>query len=114
MQTHFLSRNLKGAEKPDRDVQVMFAVKPGTKAVLFIHGFSGNAITTWSDFHELLPECGACASRDLYFYGYDGLRAEMTASASLFREFLKRMFENTSDFLEKNLPPLVERARSFQ
>jgi len=55
MQTHFTLRTLKGANKPDKDVQVLFAAMPNRKAVLFIHGFSGDAIKTWADFPELLP-----------------------------------------------------------
>src|SRR6185436_2453143 len=100
-QTHYVPRTLQGSDKPDRDVQVMFATNPGPKAILFIHGFSGKAIATWSDFHELLPDCSACADRDLYFYGYDGLRAGLIASASIFRGFLGRVFEDTGAFLAK-------------
>jgi len=104
---------LKGNNKPDKDVQVLFAVKPDRKAVLFIHGFSGDAIKTWSDFHELLPESPNSYGRDLFFYGYDGLRAEMNASASLFRDFLERMFNNTAQFVNDNLPLAAQRPAGF-
>jgi alpha-beta hydrolase superfamily lysophospholipase len=114
MQTHLALRTLKGTQKPDRDVQVLFAVQPNQKAVLFIHGFSGDAIKTWSDFHELLPNCVHCACRDLIFYGYDGLRAEMHASASIFRGFLNRFFETTKSFLEDNLPLSARRPDDFR
>ena len=114
MQTHLAPRALRGNEKPDKDVQVLFAVRPNRKAVLFIHGFSGDAISTWSDFHIMLPGCEICRGHDLFFYGYDGLRAEMTASASLFRDFLDRLFRRTSALVNDNLPEAAQRPVDFE
>jgi hypothetical protein len=37
MQTHLATRLLKGIEKTDKDVWVLFAALPTGKAVLFIH-----------------------------------------------------------------------------
>lgn len=113
MQTHLALRTLKGTQKPDKDVQVLFAAQPNRKALLFIHGFSGDAIKTWSDFHELLPGRPKCTYRDIIFYGYDGLRADMYASASIFRAFLDRLFGTTKLFLADNLPPSAQRADDF-
>ncbi len=114
MQTHLAMRTLKGNQKPDRDVQVLLAVHPNRKALLFIHGFNGNAIRTWSDFHELLPKCSTCSGHDVFFYGYDGLRAEMNASAAIFRVFLHRFFEETQSLLTNNLPESAQREDDFQ
>ncbi len=114
MQTHLTLRTLNGTQKPDKDVQVLFAVQPNRKALLFIHGLSGDAIKTWSDFHELLPERPKCTSHDIFFYGYDGLRADMYASASLFRDFLNRLLNSTKSFLADNLPPSARRADDFR
>ena len=114
MQTHLALRTLKGLEKPDKDVQVLFATQPDRKALLFIHGFSGNAIETWADFHELLPLCHKCCHRDLFFYGYDGLRADMNASAAIFCDFLDRFFSNTRQLLSDNLPTSGQRPSDFQ
>lgn len=96
MQTHLALRPLTGTQRPDKDVHVLFATKPNRKAIVFVHGFSGHAINTWSDFHVLLPECPKCGYYDMYFYGYDGLRAEMNASAAIFCTFLDRMFRETT------------------
>ena len=112
-QTHFTSRALKAARKPDKDVQVLYSVDPKRKAVLFIHGFSGDAVNTWSDFHLLMPQSDKCAGYDLFFYGYDGLRADMIASASLFRDFLDRLFANASQTANDNLPPAAQRKADF-
>ena len=112
MQTHFALRSL-SANGPDKDVQVLFSTRPNRKAVLFIHGFGGNPINTWSDFHELLPENPNCC-HDMFFYGYDGLRAEMNASAAMFCDFLERFFTATNALLvAANLPSEAQRPAHF-
>ncbi|HZO86029.1 MAG TPA: alpha/beta hydrolase [Verrucomicrobiae bacterium] len=113
MQTHLTLRTLAGDERPNKDVQALFSTQPDGKALLFIHGFTGSPINTWADFHELLLECPKCASRDVYFYGYDGLRAEMNSSAAIFREFLDRMLSHTDALLAANLPTAAQRAAGF-
>jgi pimeloyl-ACP methyl ester carboxylesterase len=114
MQTHLALRALLGAEKPDKAVQALFSIRPTGQAVLFIHGFSGDPIKTWSDFHVLLPAAQHCKGRDLFFYGYDGLRANMTSSAALLREFLDRLFEQPGKFVNSNLSSDAERSDNFQ
>jgi hypothetical protein len=113
MQTHLTLRPLKSFEEPDKFVHALFAVNPNRKAIVFIHGFSGDAIATWSDFHLLLPECVHCAGRDIYFYGYDGLWTDIYANAGLFRGFVGRLFTKTSRMVNDNLPPLSQRVIGF-
>ncbi|HXH73278.1 MAG TPA: hypothetical protein VNI58_10730, partial [Mariprofundaceae bacterium] len=86
-QTHLSIRSLIGDRRPDKDVQALFAVNPNRKAILFIHGYSGD-IGTWSDFNLLIPGNEYFSGYDVYFYLYDGIRAELYASAALFRDFL--------------------------
>jgi alpha-beta hydrolase superfamily lysophospholipase len=104
---------VKAVEKPDRDVFVFFARQPIRKAVLFIHGYGGEAIFTWSHFPELLPASKTCAGRDVFFYGYDGLRAELNASACLFRDFLDRLLTKPARIANDHLPPLFQRSSDF-
>jgi pimeloyl-ACP methyl ester carboxylesterase len=113
VQTHLALRVLQGADKPDRDVQALFAIRPQRKALLFIHGFSGDPIKTWSDFHVLLPAAERCEGYDLFFYGYDGLRAEMNASAGIFRGFLDRLFLHSATLVNSNLPAAAKREEDF-
>ncbi|HMP72082.1 MAG TPA: hypothetical protein PKE55_02355 [Kiritimatiellia bacterium] len=109
-QTHLLTREF----KEDSDVQVAFSVNPARKAILFIHGYSGDALKTWTDFPDLLRQNPKFAGHDLYFYGYDGLRAPIGASASIFRQFLEKLFGNTEGVLNANLPPTFQREAGFQ
>jgi pimeloyl-ACP methyl ester carboxylesterase len=113
MQTHYALRSLSRPVKPDRDVDVLFSIAPDGRALLFIHGFSGDAVKTWSEFDALLQTCPAFAARDIFFYGYDGLRAEMNASASIFRDFLDRMLVRGAALVSDSLPAGVERPYDF-
>jgi pimeloyl-ACP methyl ester carboxylesterase len=113
MQTHLKLRRLNRATKPDSDVQVLFAANPGRKAILFIHGFGGNPISTWARFHEILPSLNEMADTDLYFYGYDGLRADLVASAGIFRDFLGRLFGEAAALANESLPAGIRRPHDF-
>jgi len=113
MQLHRSSRPLSATKTPDKDVEVLFAFEPERKAVLFIHGFSGGGIVTWSKFNSLLPRHSKAANRDLYFYGYDGIRANLMGSADLFREFLGRLFAGEADFINVHLSGIDLRPSNF-
>jgi pimeloyl-ACP methyl ester carboxylesterase len=114
MQTHLTLRTLKSPKRPDKEVQALFAVHPSGRAVVFVHGFSGDPISTWSDFHLLLPAAQRCAGHDFFFYGYDGLWADMNASAALLRDFLDRLLGSTSALANANLPSDGQRPANFE
>ncbi len=44
---------------------------PATGAVLFVHGFSGKGVTTWSGFPEALQDDADLESYDYHFWQYD-------------------------------------------
>ena len=73
----------------------IWARTPIGKAVVFIHGYSGDAMATWSEFDKLIPETPEFAGWDFIFYGYDGLLGTTVPSAALFYEFLDRLFTQT-------------------
>ena len=112
MQTHLAIRTLSATRKPDKEVEVLFALNPNRKAILFIHGFSGCGLLSWSQFSTLLPPRPNGQQRDLFFYGYDGLRADLMASAALFRDFLKRFFTGAG-FVNPHLPEPMLRPSDF-
>lgn len=110
MQTHFPLRPIGGDVE---DTYSLFAINPTGKAILFIHGYSGDALTTWSQFDSLLPLEAKSAGHDLLFYGYDGLHSDMPASAGIFAQFLKYLAQDPSHLL-RALPPLVTRDPKFR
>jgi pimeloyl-ACP methyl ester carboxylesterase len=110
MESHFLERPF----KPEVKSRAILARNPSGKAILFVHGYGGNAITTWSKFDSLLPDAASCCGHDLIFYGYDGLRSDTIASASIFLEFLESLFSGAAALINSALPPSAQRSSDFQ
>lgn len=111
MQTHFALRKLRDTRSGD--VHALFAVRPQRKAILFVHGYSGAPIKTWSDFHELLPTSPKFVSHDLIFYGYDGLYGELNSSAAMFRQLLIKIFDEPASLLLSEIAPAAARPADF-
>lgn len=77
------------------------------RAIVFVHGFFGNARTTWRAFQRLADE--VCddwwAQSDLYFYCYDSW-SQSEFQAQDFREFLKDVLQGfRSQSYVDNPPP---------
>ena len=64
-------------------------------AIVFVHGFLGNAVDTWQHFPTLVDELSDgvnwWATCDLYFWNYPSAEQTINQSAFQFREFLKRI-----------------------
>lgn len=87
-------------------------VPDGTIAI-FIHGYCGDPIETWSQFHRLLPATQQAKGCDLLFYGYDGLRSDIIASAGLLESFLTDLLSNASVIRNASLPKSLEQPSTF-
>jgi pimeloyl-ACP methyl ester carboxylesterase len=67
-----------------------------TTAVVFVHGFGGHPVTTWTDFEHLIdmkvkkPEEWDVS--DLYFYGYNSKGRSIDDSADELADFVKAVF----------------------
>src|SRR5579885_3470217 len=77
------------------------ADRPASYALVFVHGFGGNANTTWSDVQQLVDTryfASAFESIDLFFLDYRSARDTIAVSAIRLREFLERVmtFESPS------------------
>jgi pimeloyl-ACP methyl ester carboxylesterase len=113
MITHRPPTYLDTAESPDKDVSVYFANEPTRKAVLFIHGYHGEHLTTWSYFPQLMTMRDLWSGTDLFYYGYDGIRDELNSSAAILREFLDRLFTQSAQMANRHLPTSLQRADDF-
>jgi hypothetical protein len=109
MQTHFPERSVHGY----KEVTVFVSAVPTRRALMFVHGYGGDPIETWSDFHTLLPACAECSGYDLFFYGYDALYAELIASVGLFRDFMNQVGDTPASLLSPVLDPAVQRPMDF-
>jgi pimeloyl-ACP methyl ester carboxylesterase len=65
-----------------------FATSNAKTLVVFVHGFGGNPLGTWSGMETGVVGDPSAADCDIVFYGYGSFRAQPTASAGLLRKFL--------------------------
>jgi pimeloyl-ACP methyl ester carboxylesterase len=77
-QTHHLPARLKFG----KECWVYHSAEPADSALVFVHGFHGDATGTWVQFQSLLQEEANCKSRDLLFFGYHSWRRPTASSAS--------------------------------
>src|SRR6266705_1056150 len=61
--------------------RVWWSHKPGGCVLIFVHGFNGQALATWSSFPSLLTKQSKFSDWDFVFFGYDGLHTEAVTSA---------------------------------
>jgi hypothetical protein len=61
----------------------------------------------------MLPEEAQCSHHDLFFYEYDGLYANMDASAGSFRRLIDLLFENPAAVINQSLPEAIRRPTDF-
>lgn len=109
MQTHFAGCNLPWGRKS----RAHWAVAPAKRAIVFVHGFGGDAIGTWQQFPRLLTLQQQCCGHDLIFFGYDGLRSYAQNSAVKLRDFLRALGEGAAKVINPHLDPAVHRSDDF-
>lgn len=103
MQTHFMQKNL-GGDPPFDDVEMILSCSDAKNALVFTHGYGGDSIDTWSEFNHFVHQRNSFASYDVYFFGYDSIYSDLSASAALFRQFLEAIQNNTANTLANVLP----------
>jgi pimeloyl-ACP methyl ester carboxylesterase len=96
-----------------KSTSAMLARDPGGKAVIFIHGYGGNAITTWGAFNTLLPLEEKAKDYDFIFYGYDGIRNNTFPSAQIVYQFLDQLFNQPLGILNPHLSLSGKRTAGF-
>jgi pimeloyl-ACP methyl ester carboxylesterase len=109
MQSHYISGDVRTA----KGMRAYWAVEPQGTAILFVHGWKGQAVGTWSDFERLLSASPKCSSCDLIFYAYDSLRQQTLISATDLYRYLNLMFNWPLQLINKDLEPEAERGTDF-
>ncbi len=79
------------------------------RAVLFVHGFLGNATDTWVDFQGLGPSLPSFSSADLFFLRYNSFKMSVSEAADLVADFLREIYDERPEWLDlsKRLPDWV-------
>lgn len=91
-----------------RNSTAWWAAEPSGTAVLFVHGFGGSSVGTWSEFEQRLPSEAPTA--DLLFYGYDGIRTQAQTSAIRLRQLINNWMSAPDLFVNGTLPPRLHRS----
>ena len=90
------------------------AHRPTGLAVVFVHGYGGDAVRAWSEFDLLLPAQEQTRGADVVFYGYDARWSELIASTALFEEFLDALATDPASILNSCLAPAHARPAVFR
>jgi len=91
---HFPASSLR-----DGRTKIIASRQAPTKCVVFVHGFSGDALETWTGFDGRALKFAEFEKTDLIFFGYDGLRSNALASASFLFDLLDELLTNPSSLL---------------
>lgn len=68
---------------------------PPTSLIVFVHGFTGDAVATWEGFREHLLTSNDFVQSDIVFYGYDSLYKQVVTSANCFRQFMDAVSQSS-------------------
>jgi hypothetical protein len=110
MQNHFIAGDVRGPKA----TRAYWAIKPQGTAIIFVHGWKGQAVGTWSVFERMLSADTKCRGCDLVFYSYDSLKQPTLISAGDLYKYLKRLFIEPSSVVNKDVRWGFERGSSFQ
>jgi len=50
------------------------SINASDNLIIFVHGFGGHAIKTWSDFKDAIQYDDDFKHCDIFFYGYNSLK----------------------------------------
>ena len=92
------------------DTRALWAIQPSGNLLVFVHGFGGESMGTWSHFPALLQGRTQTAGWDAVFFGYDGLHTPAAFSAGMLREFLTDFETNAAWHANQALDPSHQRA----
>ena len=83
--------------KQEHGSYAMLSTNPVKRtAIVFVHGFAGDAMTTWLQFQTLIDllqnRFPHYAASDLYFYSYDSLKTKLPANAQRCLDFIHHIY----------------------
>ena len=89
-----------------QETKAFWSHEPIGTLILFVHGWSGGAMTTWEEFTDLRPDnWNGC---DLIFFGYESREPQAQTNADFLRFFLKDFFSNPSEMINETISHLTE------
>ena len=89
IQTHFLPTYV----ATGHHCFAQLAAHPRGQAIVFLHGFGGEARRTWQQFPRLMTLCEEFYGVDFYYYGYRSIGKGVIKLANAFRSFVEYVFD---------------------
>lgn len=81
-----------------------WSASPNGTAIVFVHGFYGEAVGTWSQFERLLPSEPACRGCDIIFFKYDSVYTPSPTSGAELYVFLKQLCRTPAAVIKADAP----------
>jgi pimeloyl-ACP methyl ester carboxylesterase len=99
-----------------KNTTAYFSRNPNGKALIFVHGFGGDALGTWKQMNELLLEERKAANWDIFFYGYESMDAQAAMSAGLLRQFIEVLTDPNQQLRRAHSPhdPVVQQVPNYR
>ena len=72
----------------DGRTKILASYETPNACILFVHGFNGDALETWEGFDTVALRDSRLKHADLVFFGYDGVRSNVLASASFLYDLI--------------------------
>jgi hypothetical protein len=94
---HHLLRNLPKEREARRTYALLSTHPETTRAVIFVHGFMGDAVETWVDFHGKIDQWTRddwWEKSDLFFYSYPSVKQSTAVTADHLFRWVRRIFPN--------------------
>jgi len=91
------------ARGDERAIYAHLALTPAEKAIIFVHGFAGRALQTWTLFPEMLQGEPKTAGYDLIFFEYDSFSTQLGNIVSRLKTFLSEIMTNASPTINRGL-----------
>jgi pimeloyl-ACP methyl ester carboxylesterase len=103
-------------DRQGRKTYVHWTKTPNHKALIFIHGFRGHPITTWSEFKPLLLQDPFYWDYDLFFYNYDSQFTVAQTSGYFLEKLLDEIYETPLALIKESGPrnELERRKKDFK
>ncbi len=95
-----------------KKTNVLWAVEPVGKAIIFVHGFKGD-YETWRGFPELLADDPKLEGWDVFFPEYDWRNRAQLTGTSMY-EFLKAIFASPASVFTSSKPALERDDPTFK
>lgn len=98
-QNHLIAGN----PNESKGFRAYWSTKPAGTAIVFVHGFNGEAVGTWSQFERYLPQSPRCIGSDLIFFQYDSLYRQCATSAAALHTLITQLCADRQGLIHQTL-----------